>query len=98
MDIYLVVMTEVCHTRLDNPFIRFDSSPPIKVFYGPFQGGASFVDHFLFIFRVCHVFLSVHCSLVATCWERVDLLALLYLIFYCVLLLSHVVSWVMCDA
>ena len=31
------------------------------------------------MFRVCHVFLSVHCSLVVT-----DLLALSYVMFYCV--------------
>ena len=37
----------------------------------------------LFIFRVCHVFLSVHSSLVVTCWERADFLALLYVMFYC---------------
>ena len=36
------------------------------------------------MFRVCHAFLSVHCSLVVTCWERADLLALLYVMFYCV--------------
>ena len=35
----------------------------------------------LFMFRFCHVFLSVHCSLVVTCWERADLLALLYVMF-----------------
>ena len=29
--------------------------------------------------------LSVHCSLVVTCWERADLFALLYVIFSCVL-------------
>ena len=34
------------------------------------------------MFRVCHAFLSVHCSLVVTCWERADLLALLYVMFY----------------
>ena len=34
--------------------------------------------------RVCHVFLSVHCNLVVTCWERVDLLALLFVMFHCV--------------
>ena len=47
--------------------------------------------HFLFVFCVCHVFLSFHCSLVVTCWERADLLARLYLKFSCVLSLSHVV-------
>ena len=38
----------------------------------------------LFMFRVCHVFLSVHCNIVVICWERADLLALLYVMFYCV--------------
>ena len=43
------------------------------------------MDHFLlFVFRVCHVFLSVHFSLVVTCWERADLLAFLCVMFYCV--------------
>ena len=36
------------------------------------------------MFRVCHVFLSANCSLVVTCWERPDLLALLYVMFNCV--------------
>ena len=35
------------------------------------------------IFVICHVFLSVRCSLVVTCWERADLLALLCVMFYC---------------
>ena len=38
----------------------------------------------LSLFRVCPAVLSVYCSLVATCWERAELLALLYVIFYCV--------------
>ena len=33
------------------------------------------------MFRVCHAVLSVHCSLVDTCWERADLLALFCVIF-----------------
>ena len=36
------------------------------------------------MFRVSHAFLSVHCSLVVTCWERAGLLALLCVMFYCV--------------
>ena len=36
------------------------------------------------MFRVCHAFLPVHCSLVVTCWERANLLALLYVMFSCV--------------
>ena len=45
----------------------------------------------LFMFRVCHAFLSIHCSLVVTCLERASLLALLCVMFYCVLSLSRVV-------
>ena len=33
---------------------------------------------------VCHTVLSVPCSLVVTCWQRADLLALLYMMFSCV--------------
>ena len=45
------------------------------------------VGHLCFVFVMLScpfLFLSVHCSLVATCWERADLLALLYVLFYCV--------------
>ena len=38
----------------------------------------------LFVFRVCHVFLYVHRSLVVICLERADRLARLYLKFSCV--------------
>ena len=37
----------------------------------------------LFMFHVCHVLLSAHCSLVVTCWEKADHLELLYVMFYC---------------
>ena len=37
----------------------------------------------LFMFRVCHAFLSVHCSLVATCREMSGLFALLCVMFLC---------------
>ena len=58
-------------------------------FYKPFQGDASFEDHFFFVIYVSclsnrHAFLSVHCSLVVTRLERAGLLALLYVVFYCV--------------
>ena len=42
---------------------------------------------------VSHAFAPVNCCLMATCWERADLLALVGDV-YCILLLSHVVS---CD-
>ena len=39
-----------------------------------------------FTFRVClcHTVLSVLCSVVVTCWERADILALLCVMFPCV--------------
>ena len=43
---------------------------------------------------LCHTVMSVSCSLVVTCWERADLLVLMYVMFSCVLSLSHTVSWV----
>ena len=55
------------------------------------------MDHFRYLSFVFVVFLSVGCSLVATCWESAYLLALLYVMFYCVLLLFHVVSRVRCG-
>ena len=36
-----------------------------------------------FVF-VCHTVLSVPCNLVVTCWERADLLVLLYVMFSCI--------------
>ena len=40
----------------------------------------------LFMFHVylCNDALSVPCSLVITCWDRADLLALLYVVFSCI--------------
>ena len=38
----------------------------------------------MLMFRVRHTVLSVHCSLVVTCWERANLLVLLYVMFSCV--------------
>ena len=46
----------------------------------------------LFVFRVWHAALSVTCSLAVTCWERADLLNILYVMFSRVLSLSHMVS------
>ena len=37
------------------------------------------------MFHICHDFLSVQYSFVVTCWERVNLLALLSVVFCCVL-------------
>ena len=42
----------------------------------------------LFISMICHTVLPVHCSLMVTCWERTDVLALLCVIFSCVFVTS----------
>ena len=52
----------------------------------------------LLMFRVCLAILSsIYCSLVVTCLERADLLALLYVVIYCVLSLPDGVSRVKCG-
>ena len=59
------------------------------------------MDHFCcLMFCVCYAFLSVHCNLVAICWERANLLALLLVLvmFLVFLSRSHVVSWIRCGA
>ena len=64
-------------------------SPPVKYFYWPFQGSASFVDHLCY-FRLVFVMLtctSVYWCLVVDCLEKADLLAFLCLIVK--LSLSH---------
>ena len=45
----------------------------------------------------CYTVLSVLSSLVVTCWESADILALLCVMFSCVLSLSHMVSRVSCG-
>ena len=37
----------------------------------------------LFMSYVCHAFVSVHCCLVVTCWERAYLLALVCDVWLC---------------
>ena len=46
-----------------------------------------FVDPFCY--NVSYAVVSVYCSLMITCGERDDLLALLCVVFFCVLSLSH---------
>ena len=48
------------------------------------------------MFRVCHA-LSVHCTLVVTCWERANLLALLFVMIYFVFVTSPSGSGVELD-
>ena len=42
-----------------------------------------YCSYLCFVF-VCHTVLFVPCSLVDACWERADLLTLLYVMLYCV--------------
>ena len=42
------------------------------------------MDPFCYLYYLYYAVLSVPCSLVITCWERADLLALLCVMFYCV--------------
>ena len=70
--------------------------PSCIFLYCPFQGGTSFVDHFIIYVLCLSCFATAHCCLVVTCWERTDLLTLVCDV-YCVLLLSHVESQVRCG-
>ena len=54
------------------------------------------MDHlYYFLNCVCHAFVSVHCCLVVTCWERADLLAPVCDV-YCDCVTFHMVSWDRC--
>ena len=87
---YLIVsIPDICRLSYFNHFPLFN-----------FLTDRSFCGSFLsFVFRVCRCLtaLSVYCSHVVTCWERADLLALLCVMFSCVLLLYHMVSGVRCG-
>ena len=43
------------------------------------------MDQLCYLCCVFVMFLSVHCSLVVTCWERADILAVLCVMSYCVI-------------
>ena len=55
------------------------------------------MDHLCYMSCVCHAFASVDCCLVVTCWEKADLLAIVFLCLIVFLSLSHVVSRVRCG-
>ena len=46
------------------------------------------------VFAICVCLFHSVCSVSCSCWERADLLALLYVMFSCVLSLSHVLGQV----
>ena len=86
----LASATSMWERRLDLKVYVFLLTIPWRCFFcGSFM---------LLMFRVCHAILSsLYCSLLVTCLERADLLALLYVVIYCVLLLPDGVSWVKCG-
>ena len=84
------------HTRIEG---EVDAIKPV-IFLLTVQRWCFIWGYFsVFMFHVClyYTVLSVHSSLVITCWERADLLTLLCITFPCVLSLSHTVSWVRCG-
>ena len=73
--------------------------PSSKNMFTDFQGGASFVDYLCYLCLVCLDFVSVHCCLVVTSWERTDLLALVcdVLLYFCHFLLWYPGSGAVLD-
>ena len=72
-------------------------SPPGKYFYWPNQGGTSFVDH---LCCLCLVFFMLLRLFIAVLWSPAGkglTSKHSFVMFYCVLSLSHVVSWVRCG-
>ena len=60
------------HTRINGEVVT------VKLYLAlQFQGGVSFVDFFVICVSLCHTVMSGSSSLVVTCWEKADLLALL---------------------
>ena len=86
----LASATSMWERRLDLKLYVFLLTIPWRCFFcGSFM---------LLMFRVCHAILSsFYGSLLVTCLERADLLALLYVVIYCVLSLPDGVSWVKCG-
>ena len=83
----LASATSMWERRLDLKVYLFLLTIPWRCFFC-----GSFL---LLMFRVCHAILSsIYCSLVVTCLKMADLLALLYVVIYCVLSLPDEVSWV----
>ena len=82
-------------------FVPLNMLKHSSIFFKQYQGNASIVEMFMLsMFHVCFCYatLSVPCSLAVTCCQKADLLALLCVVYYCVLLLSHMVSQIRCGA
>ena len=81
--------------------LKYSKKFSSNVFYAspiPFGHSSQYCDIsccYLCFVCVCHTVLSVPCSLVNTCWEKADLLALFYMMFYCVFVTFT--TWLRCD-
>ena len=86
----LASATSMWERRLDLKVYVFLLTIPWRCFFW-----GSFL---LPMFRVYHAILSsIYCNLVITCLERADLLALLYVVIYCVLSLPDGMSCFKCG-
>ena len=88
------------HIRIKGRLATLIMSPPVKKITD--RSKAVFLLWIIFIIyvsplSVLFIYLSDPCSLLTACWERADLLALLCVMFPCVLPLSHMVSRVRCG-
>ena len=79
-------------------------SPPVKYFYLPFQGGASFVDHLCYF---CLILFCFHARLFVDALLHICLLMpprkgltswLSFVMSYCDAVTFPLVSWVRCGA
>ena len=72
-------------------------SPPVKYFYWPFQGSTDFMGHLCYL---CFVFVMLLYLFIVALWSPAGkglTSWLSFVMFNCVLSLSHVVSWVRCG-
>ena len=96
LGIFHANQTSICFDSTSEIRVRFVPSSMFKPSNNFHTDRSKVVLLLWIIFAVCiscHTVLSVPCSLVDTCWERADLLALLYAMFSCVFVTSRCSIW-----
>ena len=94
-NIYVSWFTSELRVRLGRG--KTGLSPPVKYFYWPFQGSASFVDHLCYL---CLGFVMLpRLFIAALCLPEGKELTpwLLFVMFIVILLLFHLVTWDRCG-